>query len=424
MKEDFLHYIWRTKKFDTLNLKSTQGESIQVINFGTWNHDAGPDFLNAKVKIDQTVLAGHVEIHIKASEWYQHKHDKDPKYDQTILHVVWEEDTFVYQNNRRIPCLELKKLVHNNVLKHYYSLGQLAEWIPCQHMIQKVSPLIIQSQIDKMTIDRLQSKTHRLKQHLTEVKGDWNVLFYENFAYYMGASKNKDAFLQLAKAVPLSLLRKVIDQEYLSEALLYGQAGFLQRDFTEEYPNLLKTHFSFLKKKFSVTPIKDQIWNFFRMRPVGFPTIRISLLTQFLKKSLNPFTSLLEINSLKEIEEMLSLQTDQYWNTHYHFGKLSTNTVKKMGAALKNTLIINSIIPILFFYGQERQKSIQKDKALHWLSQIKAENNSIVRQFKAHGIKCTSAFDTQGIIHLKNEYCDQSKCLQCSIGHSIMGKEK
>lgn len=420
MKEDYLHYIWRLKKFDHKELYTSDQSKLELMSYGTWNHDAGPDFLDGSIRLETSLVFGHIEIHVQSSDWYVHKHQGDPKYDLCILHVVWEEDEIIYQNGRRIPCLELKNRISKKTLKQYYQLKQQVQFIPCERMIKDVDREIINLWVERMAIERLEHKVENFDKTLAALNGDWETLMYQSIAYYLGANKNKNAMLHLVQKVPNKLIQRYRNRPSIIEAILFGQGGFLHRNFKDDYPNQLKQDYQFLRQKYTLTPILPQMWNFFRMRPVSFPPIRISQFASFLVDNPNPFNAFLEAASLSEARTLLAMIASDYWDNHYVFDKQSTPKIKTIGMSMIDVLLINAIIPLLFFYGKVRNKSNQKDKAIYWQEQIKSEQNKIIKGFSALNFESKSAFQSQGLLQLKSQYCVQKRCLECAIGNAVL----
>lgn len=423
MKEDFLHYVWRFQKFNISKLKTSCGASVEILSFGSWNHDAGPDFLSAKIKINDKIWAGHVEIHVRASEWLLHKHQFDPKYKQTILHVVYEEDKQIINNGKALPCLVLKNRINAKTLRQYFNLKSNPQFIPCENLLQKVNAKEKNTWIKQLGVRRIEQKAaNYLKISVTEMI-DWETLFFQQTAYYFGASKNKDQMLQMAKQIPLKLVRKHSDQNLILEALFFGQSGLLNREFSDAYPCRLRSEYSFLKQKYKLTPVKPQIWNFFRLRPANFPTIRIAQLSSLYSDFSNPFQQLINCTSVPELFDLLCIVPTEYWDAHFLFDKESSFRVKQLGKERVQLLILNVLIPLMLAFARKNgNKEIEK-KAKDWLQELHPEKNKWIDKFAALGFEAYSALDSQGILELHNQYCLKRKCLQCSIGNIILNDQ-
>lgn len=426
MKEAFLHYLWRYKKFNFRQLKSTTGQAIEIIHFGDYNRNDGPDFKEAKIKINGVLWAGQVEMHLSSSDWLKHKHQNDLAYQNVILHVVYQEDVPIYRmgSKQAIPCLELKNRFEPALKARYLHLVANQNWIPCSNELPLLDASILNLWIDRMCIERLETKTKQLEVLLTARQNDWEQTLFEHLAQSIGTKTNKEGFSRLFASLPMKTLRKHQNNLLQIEALLFGQAGFLDATFKEDYPNQLKKEYQFLKHKYQLQSIPPTIWKFLKLRPANFPSIRIAQLAALIHKHPHLFTQLLESFTLTELENLLEVKIPVYWKTHYRFHAISKEKNKTMGKSIKHILIINTIAPILFLYGKKTDQPYFKEKALSYLEEIPAEKNHIIAQWKKLGIKTTSAYQTQGLLQLKRNYCEAFKCLNCPIGHQILKEKK
>ncbi len=417
--ETFLHYVWRLKKFDLQQLKTTEGEPVNILDGGNYNHNAGPDFLNARININNTLWIGHVEIHVLSSDWLKHGH----QYDNVILHVVLEEDEWIYNSSGcRLPCLELKKRIPRNLLGLYQKLVHNEYWVPCQYFFPKVPEITKALWLDRLMIDRLEDKLEGQQQRLRDNTYDWEATFYHFLSKGLGMKVNSDAMEELTLRTPLAIVRKHKHSLFQLEALFFGQSGLLQPDFKEAYPKRLLKEYQFLAQKFNLQPMTGAQWNFLRLRPANFPTIRIAQLAALLYQTDNLFQKTLVAASLDELYNMLELTLSNYWFDHYRFDKVSIGKFKHMGKSTRRSLIINTICPFLFLYAEERKNEQVKQKALSWLEQLPPERNKIIRGWEKLGMQPESALKTQALIQLKTRYCEVRKCTDCSIGHSILSK--
>ncbi|HKK76906.1 MAG TPA: DUF2851 family protein [Saprospiraceae bacterium] len=423
MKESFVQFIWRYRRIEQHQLWSTQRESIQIIDFGQYNTNAGPDFLQAKVKIGDTIWAGHVEMHVKASEWYRHRHDENPAYQNVILHVVWEADTEIERpNGQIIPCLELKPLTTPTLYQRYLKLARHPGKIPCQETLPEVPDIKIKLWLDCLLVERLDQKTSYWARALTAHKNDWEQVFYQALAHSMGLPVNKEAMEALAVRTPLRLLRKHRDQLFQIEALLFGQAGLLEdREFEEEYPQKLQREYQFLRKKYQLQAISPLEWKFSRMRPSNFPTLRIAQLALLVHQSNYLFSKIMALQSIEEAYYALEVKTSYYWKEHYRFDQRSTQRrEKKLGRSTIDLMLINTIIPFIFLYGKKMGLPNYTERALHLLEQIKPENNRLIRDWAERGVPAENACQSQGLIQLYKHYCKSKRCLDCAIGTAII----
>lgn len=421
MREDFLHYLWRTKRFRMDNLQSTEGDVLQISDFGKHNHHAGPDFLEAKVQIGDTLWAGNIEIHVNASEWIAHKHQDDRAYNNVILHVVLEEDQPIFRSSgERIPCLELRKRIPSKIIKTYQKIIHNEYWIPCQHHFYTISDLTKNMWLDRLLVERLEEKTVHIAERLAQTNNAWEEVFYQILARNFGVKVNAEPFELVAQSTPLNLFAKHKNNLFQIEALLFGQAGLLEDDFVDTYPKALQKEYDFLQKKYQLSRVKKESWRFMRMRPANFPSIRLAQFATLIHQSSHLFSKILEAENIKDIEKLFKVTLSEYWLTHYIFDKASAERKKTLGKSTIHLLIINTIVPFLFLYGTHKAIDAYRDKALRFLEALKPEKNSIIEKWETLGLTPDSAYQTQALLQLKNEYCTKKRCLECAIGNSIL----
>ena len=422
MKEEFLHYIWKYKLYETSNLLTQHQEKVEILNPGIHNFDSGPDFFNAKIKIGETVWAGNVEVHLKSSDWYHHKHDINKAYDNVILQVVNKHDKEVQRTNgQNIPSLELK--FDERLLFNYEDLIKKKDEITCSNYINEIDSFTIQTSIEKLTIERLEQKANQIKELLTQCENSWETAFYYKLANNFGFKLNAAPFELLAKSLTITYLAKHKDNLFQIEALLFGQAGFLNENDGDDYFVELRNEYNYLKKKFKLKPIEKHLWKFLRSRPGNFPTIRITQFAQLIFKSSSLFSKVIETNKIQDFYNLFEVLPSEYWINHYVFNKESVDKKKTLGKSAIDIIMINTIIPFLFVYGKLKGIVEIQDRALELLENIKPESNNIIKKWINLGIKPINAFDTQGLIQLKNNYCNQKKCLNCQIGNIIINRK-
>jgi Protein of unknown function (DUF2851) len=421
MKEDFLHFLWRFKKFNLHDLTTSDGEKIDIVQWGQHNTHAGPDFLNVRLYIGETLWAGNVEMHLNASEWVQHRHHEDKAYNNVVLHVVLNEDQAIFrQNGEKVPCLELKNRIPSKLHTTYLAILHNAHWIPCQHHFFEVPERTKILWLERLLIERLEQKTETIAALLAKNTNNWEETFYQVLARSFGLKVNGEPFESLAKSVSLLTLTKHKNSLLQLEALLFGQAGMLENPLEDNYPQQLQKEYQFLRAKHQLSPIPSTMWKFLRLRPSNFPTIRLAQLATLIFQSVHLFSKILEAHSIKEIHQLFELQLSDYWLTHYTFDKSSPKRSKSLGEDAINLLIINTIAPFLFLYGTQKGIEAIRDKALNWLETLAAEDNSIIGKWKELGLTPNAAAQTQALLQLKNNYCDQHRCLECAIGNAIM----
>ena len=421
LNEDLIHYLWKTKRFIYTDLKSSNGVDIEIIQWGNHNHNSGPDFSNGKIKIADTLWAGNIEMHISSSDWDRHHHTIDPAYDNVILHVVWEHDKEVIdQNGKPIPTLVISDYVDQKLITRYAALMQNELRIPCEKLIGGLDLTRMNLWLHNVLIERLEAKTKYLSVLLVDTENDWNQVFFIAVSKYMGLKINAEPFEQLARSFDLNILWKIGNNLNQIEALLFGQAGMLQSSGGDEYYQSLKTEYHHLANKYKLQPISTVSWKFARMRPANFPTIRIAQLAALLFHHRYLFSKILEANDIKEISKILKVSTSDYWDDHYRFNTDSIYKAKPIGDNLIQIIIINVISPLLFLYGKQLGKEDYKEKSIAYLENTKSETNKITKLWKELGVKAKSAYFSQGLIQLKTQYCDQKQCMQCRVGDQLL----
>ncbi len=420
MKEEFLQFIWEHGLFNRNNLKTIDGKPAEIIHVGQLNTDSGPDFFNARIRIGETTWAGNVEIHQKSSHWYRHHHNVDAAYDNVILHVVEAYDLPVKVKNHELPTLIIT--YPEDILKNYEQLLKSERWIACEDRLAEVDPFILRFWFSSLMIERLQAKTGNILAILEQNKNNWNDTFYQLLARNFGMKTNALPFELLAKSLPLNILSKHKNDLFQTEALLFGQSGLLNESLLgDDYFLSLRKEYSFLYKKYGLLGIESHIWKFMRLRPINFPTIRIAQLAALINHSSALFSRILETETLGELRKLFEVSASEYWNTHYNFNKTSKdNHTKTLGETAFNNLVINTVVPMLFVYGDQHMDQAMKDRALQLLEKLAPESNQIIRKWNALGIECRSAFETQALLQLKNLYCTNKKCLNCQLGAKII----
>ncbi|WP_437823980.1 DUF2851 family protein [Tenacibaculum mesophilum] len=423
MKEEFLHFIWQYKLFSKANLISVKGETVEVLNTGSHNTNSGPDFLNTKLKIDGQLWVGNVEIHIKSSDWYAHHHEKDVNYDAVILHVVWEYDSDVFmKNNHPLPTVELQKIVQEDVLVNYRKLFlKERRWIPCEKQIGEINSFLLNNWLERLYFERLENKSVVIKKLLQKSNNDYEAVLFQLLAKNFGLKVNGTAFLELAQSFDFSVLRKVRFNEEQLSALLFGQAGFLADEIEESYYKQLKNEYVYIKHKYRLQSLIKHRFQFFRMRPNNFPTIRIAQLVALYNKYESLFSRLMDVNKIEGFYNLFTVEVNEFWKTHYTFGSESKKSVKILTKSFIDLLIINTIIPLKFVYEQARGE-VNEESLLKLIQQIHPEKNSIINKFDELKIKAKNAFESQALLELKNNYCQNKKCLSCNVGNFILNK--
>ncbi len=423
MSEKFLQFIWQQQLFEKNDLRTIDGEKIQILHQGYPNSDAGADFFNAKVKIGEQIWAGNIEIHKKSSDWNNHKHNKDKAYDNVILHVVEHYDTDVFTSSGvKIPTLVLrysKKLYDN-----YMALITNKSDIPCAGFIGEIDNFYIKSWQNRLLVERLSRKSAEILRVLSNYGNSWEEVFYIFLAKNFGFKTNALPFEMLAKSLPYKAIAKQKDNLTQIEAMLFGQAGFLQTaECQDTYTTLLRREYEFLSKKYNLVPISNSLWKFLRLRPVNFPTVRIAQLAAVLFKNVNLFSQIIQAKDVKKIKQFFDVEVSEYWQKHYNFCKPTTKKTNKLGKQAIDLFLINTIAVFLFAYGKNKDLQEFKDLSLELLESIRPERNNIISKWSGVGVEPENAFESQALLELYNEYCKNGRCLHCNIGAKIIIKE-
>lgn len=422
MKEEFLHYLWKFKKFDTLNLKTFNGEQITIVNVGQYLELAGPDFFNAQIIIGGQKWAGNVEIHIKSSDWYVHHHERDSAYENVILHVVWEHDTEIFRsNNDEIPVLELKKYVNQTTISNYQSLVSPKSWVFCEKELKEIDEFVLKNWQERLFFERLERKSKPIYELLEKTNQDWEAVLFCLLSKNFGLNTNGEAFLKIAQSIPFSIIRKESFEVENLEALLLGMSGLLDSEKEDTYFKDLKFRYFYLLHKYQLNKIIVESVQFFKHRPDNFPTIRLSQLANLYHNQQNLFSKIITLNSVKSVYEVFDVSESNYWQNHYQFDKESPKKKKKLSKSFIDLLIINTLIPLQFAYAKNQGKEISED-LIQLLNEVASEKNTIIDKFSFFGLKSKNAFESQSLLQLKNEYCNKIRCLECVIGMELLKK--
>lgn len=415
MNERLLQFIWQFQYFNRSVLATTNGDSIEILTPGTLNNNQGPDFLNAKLKLGNTIWVGSVELHVKSSDWVKHRHNSDSNYRNVILHVVYEHD----DKRSELPVLELKERIAVNLLDHYKSLMQSKTIIPCENLIHTVSDLTISTWKERMVVERLYQKTESVNRFLNQTKQHWEESFWWLLAKNFGTKLNSEAFGEIAKSIPLNIIAKHKSQIIQLEALLLGQSGLLNIQTSDKYVLLLQREYKFLKEKYKLKQPNIQV-HFLRMRPGNFPTLRLAQLAALIAKSTHLFSTIIEENELAEIRKLFNVTPNDFWNYHYSLQNTTHFKQKSIGNEMIDNIITNTIVPLIFSYGHTHLNQDIKNKAMRWLQLVKPEKNSITKAFEKLQLINKSAWDSQAFIQLKTQYCNAKLCLHCAIGNAVI----
>jgi hypothetical protein len=419
VNEALFQFIWQYSLYNVIGLHTTDGEPLTVMHCGRLNRDAGPDFLEAKIKVGETILVGNVELHIKSSDWLRHGHQHDAAYQHLILHVVNEDDVAGVAGNT--PVLVLKDHIPADVIARYAGLMKTLGKLPCAGQHLQVRDITKEGWLSRLLAERWEQKLADWNVLLENSAEDWRNLLYWRMAANFGFKTNATPFLMLAQSLPLNIPTKHKDNLMQIEALFFGQAGMLNDDFVDDYPRELQREYDYLKKKYKLKPIATHLWKFLRMRPANFPTIRIAQFAALVHKSLHLFSQIIEIHSVKEIEPLLDVTASVYWETHFQFDVPQDRAVKKsLGKTSLHNIIINTVAPIQFLYAARQDTYKLQERALQLLEAVPAEENNITRLWADNGWIAANAAQSQALIQLYNNYCSPRRCLECTVGLNII----
>lgn len=423
INESFLSFIWQYTYFDLSSLRSVNGQYLEIHSPGNLNTHAGPDFNDARIRINEILWMGSVEIHVRSSDWFFHQHQADENYNKVILHVVWDHDRPVFRpDGSQIPALELNKRVSMSLVHRFRNLVYVpADKIACQAQLKQLKNIKILGMVQKALIMRLERKSCDIQHLLIECKNDWEDVSYRWIMKNFGFKVNQDNMFLLSKLLPLKLILRHRNDIFRLEALFFGMAGFLQEE-KDEYQKVLKEEYAFLKHKYQLKNnfMKRYQWKFLRLHPQNFPTVRISQLAMFFTRIHNLFSYILQLKEPDEIYQDFSICQSPYWQNHFDFGETANKKLAGFGKFSIDNLLINSFAPLLVAYGRLSDQDIYQEKAVSLLEKIGSENNRIIRYWKDLGIDVKNASDSQGLIELYNQFCYKKKCLNCNIGAEIL----
>ena len=424
--EYMLHYAWQHRIFPLGQLHTVDGKEIDVIGVGRHNSDAGPDFIGAQLKIDGLLWVGNVEIHLKSSDWYHHHHDTDVAYDNVILHVVSVIDCDVRTSKGQL-VLQMQLDIPDYVTNNFEELLTSDRHPRCRNYLNAMPRLTITAWLSALYVERLEQRTEQLMERRKQCNLDWEHTAFVTIARNFGFGKNGDAFEQWAKTVSMSAMNKHRDDLFQIEAIFFGQAGFLDDEFQQrraplsDYYYKLKAEYAYLRKKFDLQSINPSQWKFLRMRPQGFPYMRIAQLAKLYHTSQLNLSRLISAQTVEDIRELLDVQVSDYWQSHYSFSKVEVQAGNRsLSKATKDLIIINSVVPLLFAYGRYKADEGMCQKAIELLEQLKPERNSIIDTWCEAGVECRSAAESQAILQLTTRYCDAKDCLRCRLGYEYI----
>ena len=424
--EKLLHSIWKHRILPLSELRTTDGRSVEVIDPGLLNMHAGPDFFNAKVRIDGVMWVGNVEIHERSADWFLHGHDTDAAYNNVVLHVAAVVDAdVVTERGDHLPQVQLA--VPQQVLSNYRRLLAFDRYPPCREAVLPLDAIKKRSWLSALVAERLNEKTEAIRRRVALFEGSWEAAFFATMARSFGFGVNSEAFEQWAERLPLMQIAHHRDDPFQVEAMFMGMAGLLdeaqmtpatrEAALADPYFLSLKREFGYLSRKFRLEPMARQAWRFLRLRPQNFPYIRMSQLAQLYCSRRAGLAEITACESVKQLHAVLQTSVGDYWRTHYTFGKESSLNEKRLSTASLNLLAINAAVPVLHAWGCYRDDERLVQRALDWLEELPAEDNTYIRLWKECGVEARNAADTQALIQLQHRYCERKDCLRCRFGY-------
>lgn len=424
--EKLMHFVWHHRLGLRGDLRTVDGRRVRVLDQGTLNNDAGPDFFNASIEIDGQCWAGNVEMHVRASDWYNHRHHLDRAYDSVILHVVLHDDREVRRpDGSVIPQMVIR--CSAEAAARCNTLTEQAAWdLPCRDTLAAIPSIYVTDWLTALAFERLLTKSERLRDEVESADGSWSQGAYRLLARGLGFGLNAQPFEQLARSLPLEILRRHSDDHTLCEAMVIGQAGLIPSPAPGEDPyiTLLRQNYLFMAKKFGLR-CTNPAWKMGRTRPQNLPYRRLAYLAQFTCYS-SGFIDLLEnARTLDDMRDVFDHPLLGFWASHFTFspGAARERSARAVSRSSIDRLIINVALPLLHARAVWRGDIDAASAVIERLESLPPEDNAITRLFATAGMKNDNAFISQALIQLRREYCERKKCLYCRFGHRMLSAE-
>lgn len=411
LNEKLLHFIWQHRHFDDGSLAVTDGRPLYIVHGGAPHADQGPDFRDARVRIGDTLWIGHVELHVRTSDWFRHRHDGDPNYRNVVLHVVWEHDGC---EPAALPVLELRDRVPLQTIRRLVHWMQGVAHVPCEREMHAhgIGPSTLF--LERLVLERLQRKTERILSNLSAAKGHWEEIFWWQTARNFGYRVNADAFEEMARSVKVRILQQNKHSIHMLEAILMGQCNLLSEDSEDGYGRMLAAEYAFAKRKYGLQPIRMPVL-FLRMRPQNFPTVRLAQLAMLIRESSRLFSRFRHADDTEEARRLLCVTANDYWHYRYGFDRPSAHQPKTLGRSMADNIIANTVVPFLYAYSMHNGQASVREKALQWLRETQAESNRATKVFHLPGGRPGNALESQGLLELRTHYCERRRCLECDV---------
>ena len=423
MTEALIHYIWQTRQYNAKDLRTTRGHRLFIIHPGYLNRDAGPDFLHAKVTIDGTLWAGHIELHLRSSDWDLHGHSSDPAYSNVVLHVVLEHDMDIHFPGHGVPIpeLELRPRISGSLVSLYRQFHENRREFACEEYFPDVDASFVAIALQRMAVERLEDKSRRAEQLVKTLRQDWQHCLIALVARSLAGPVNADSAETLVCQLDPVLILRSRDDLLKLESLFLGAAGLLDRP-KDDYSRRLHKEFLFWQQKHHIKPLPIHLWKYSRMRPENFIDLRLAQLAAWIHYNDTLWSKLLSCRSWKELRSLFQIRHRHYWSEHFRLGKRSERKVRSLGDSTIRLILINALSPLIFHYGRHQGDPQYQERAMNWLSDIPPEENRVTRSWRPLGLSAENGLESQALIHWKRNYCDEKACARCPVGHHLFTK--
>ncbi len=418
MNEKLLQYLWNFKIFTSFDFKDVEGNNLEILDFGKWNFDSGPDFLYGKIKFSELILAGNIELHVKSSDYIFHQHSGNPEFENLILHAVFYHDVDVDElKDKNIPTLELKNYIDETLLRNYDSMIRNHQFIPCENLFR---PDAVPFYFPEETLlKKLDEKSLEIEKGLKFNKNNYEAVLFQHLAYGFGLKVNAEIFRQLAESLDFSVVNKIRQNQIQLEALFFGICGWLQKP-EDEQMQIWKREFDFLQAKFQLPAVKITP-KFSKLRPPNFPTVRLSQLASLYHLNQNLFSKLILAKNIDEIKGIFEgVKASEYWNNRFNFRKISpVEGEKSLTEDFVNLIIINAVLPFKYAYHKNSDEYIN-DEILDFYRKIPPEKNTVTEGWKLLGLEIGNSLESQAFIYHYKNFCETKNCLNCGIGFQLL----
>lgn len=405
---------------------STAGERIRIVQFGTWNRGAGPDFSDAAIRIgDAAPMRGSIELELLDRNWETHGHGENPAFEDTVLHVFVQASPRAFWtktlSNRNVPQVLIDPAGLHGLPNQNLPLARSGR---CQAPLHALPEARVQSVLEGAARFRLQRKTARLRRMIEHSGRDETL--YQEIAAALGYRENKLAFTLLAQRLPLALLRHAPAQ---AEALLFGLAGFLNasdlgvydprsRSYVRELWHEWWPHRDELQRL--ILPVK--IWNLAGVRPLNHPQRRLAALAEIARHWKALMACLGSADPQPLTRFFLDLE-HPFWNFHYTL--TSAETAARMalvGATRITDMLANIFTPLA---GAEDERVWSDYKKLPAKLTNRRLETACARLFADDSRRASflkTVAHQQGLLQIYEDFClqDNSDCAQCPFPEQML----